>query len=218
MAVNRAQRLTTLVLKNLCVTYLYIFRKLSSVLPPLISGSARVPSDGVRFSISPKRRIFINEGVSGDTMKGRGQAWSMDLIIGVLVFMLAIGIIYTVLSGKDRGDIAPLRIESEVIATKLSDDPTYRIADNNQIDQERLEVLLGNATQDYEGLKAAFGVKNEFCIYLRDESGNLTYIVDGDGNAYSGIGSGSGEFNLSGTPCGCRVGSTQDSTPNNCYD
>jgi hypothetical protein len=138
----------------------------------------------------------------------------MDLIIGVLVFMLAIGIIYTVLAGKDRGNIAPLRIESEVIATKLSDDPVYRIADNNQIDQERLEVLLGNATADYEGLKAAFGVKNEFCIYLRDENGNLTYIVDANGQTYSGIGSGSGEFNLSGIPCGCKV----DSTPNNCYD
>jgi hypothetical protein len=145
-------------------------------------------------------------------MKVRGQAWSMDLIIGVLVFMLAIGIIYTLLASRGRQDIAPLRIESEVIATKLSDDPTYRIAENNQIDEARLTALLGNATLDYQTLKAQLGVQNEFCIYLRDENGNLTYILDANGRPYSGIGSGNGEFNLSGTPCGCRAGNT----PANC--
>jgi hypothetical protein len=138
----------------------------------------------------------------------------MDLILGVLIFMIAVGIIYTLLASKDHENVAPLRIESELIATKLSEDPSLRLGDNNQIDNDRLKVLLERARTDYEGLKVELGVENDFCIFLRDEAGNLTYIFDDEGNAYTGIGPGSGELNLSGTPCGCKVGST----PQNCHD
>lgn len=132
-------------------------------------------------------------------MGGRGQTWSMDLIIGVLIFMLAMGVIYALLMSKTREDIAPLRIESEVIATKLTEDPYLQVAANNQLDAKR----LGNLTEiDYETLRQEFGAQHEFCIFLKDESGNLTYIVDNQGRKYTGIGSGNGDLNLSGVPCG----------------
>lgn len=129
----------------------------------------------------------------------RGQAWSLDLVVAVIIFLLAVGIIYEFLLGRERGDLAQLRIESEVIATKLADDPLLQVAVNKQLDTTR---MAGLATKSYDELKSDLGVKHEFCIFLQDENGNLIYIVDGLGNKYTGIGSGDGQLNLSGTPCG----------------
>jgi hypothetical protein len=129
---------------------------------------------------------------------GRGQAWSIDLIFGVIIFMISVGIIYALLVSRDRQDVAPLRIESEVIANKLAFDPQLRVAENNQLNPQS----LANLTRlQYDALKAQLGVQDEFCIYLEDSQGNLIYIQDGS-TKYTGIGSGSGELNLSGTPCG----------------
>jgi hypothetical protein len=132
-------------------------------------------------------------------MGERGQTWSMDLIIGVLIFMLAIGVIYALLASKGRENTAPLRIESEVIATKLLDDPQIGVTSEQQLDATK----LGNLTSiDYETLRQQLGVQKEFCIFLQDESGNITYIVDNQGRKYTGIGSGNGDLNISGVPCG----------------
>ena len=120
-------------------------------------------------------------------MGERGQTWSMDLIIGVLIFMLAVGIIYALLVSKGKENTTPLRIESEVIATKLLEDPWIAVAPENQLDAKK----LGNLTEfDYETLRQQFGSQHEFCIFIQDESGNITYIVDNQGRKYTGIGSG----------------------------
>ena len=132
-------------------------------------------------------------------MGERGQTWSMDLIIGVLIFMLAVGIIYALLVSKGKENTTPLRIESEVIATKLLEDPWIAVAPENQLDAKK----LGNLTEfDYETLRQQFGSQHEFCIFIQDESGNITYIVDNQGRKYTGIGSGIGDLNISGVPCG----------------
>ena len=129
---------------------------------------------------------------------GRGQAWSLDLVFGVLIFMLAVGVIYALLMSKDKDTSTPLRIESEVIATKLATDPLLAVATDNQLDAAKLSTMTG---VDYETLRNEMGVKNEFCIYLEDDQGNLVYIINGT-NKYTGIGSGSADLNISGTPCG----------------
>lgn len=122
----------------------------------------------------------------------------MDLIIGVLVFMLAVGIIYSLLVGRNNNDVAPLRIESEVVATKLVEDPSFGVARDNQLDSEK---LLNLTTVDYEELKRQFGIKNEFCIFLRDEAGNITFLSNNT-TRVTGIGSGNGELNLTCMRCG----------------
>ena len=138
----------------------------------------------------------------------RGQAWSMDLIFGVLIVMLAIGIVYAMLANRSGKDLEPLRIESEVIATKLASDPQFNVAADNRLNMTRIGELAANATRDasefsYENIRTTLGVKSEFCVYIQDEQGNLYYIRGADGKNYTGIGSASGEMNLSGTPCGC---------------
>jgi flagellar basal body-associated protein FliL len=142
-------------------------------------------------------------------MGARGQSWSMDLIIGVVIFLLAIGVIYAVLTSKAKEDITPLRIESEVVATKLtttesSKDNELIVVTNNQLDEEKLTSLAEKAktTEGYEALKAQLGVKNDFCIVLLDEKGNVVYLTDNNGNKYTGIGPADDNFKISGTPCG----------------
>ncbi|MBR9700540.1 hypothetical protein GOV11_01605 [Candidatus Woesearchaeota archaeon] len=139
--------------------------------------------------------------------KARGQAWSMDLVIGVLVFLLAIGIVYTLLNQQAREDVAPLRTEAEVVATKLTQDPTTSVAPGNVLDMDKLySITAGN--KQYEDLQEELGIKNEFCIYLVDEDGNVAHILDpSNPNApkYTGIGSGTGEVMIAGIECGKAI-------------
>lgn len=128
----------------------------------------------------------------------------MDLAIGVLVFLLAIGIIYSLLNSQARQDVTPLRLDSEVVATKLTNDPSVKVADENKLDMDALFALAKNADVNYTKLKEELGIENEFCIYLVDENGNLTYITNGS-EKFTGVGSGSGELNVSGNECGAMV-------------
>jgi hypothetical protein len=133
----------------------------------------------------------------------------MDLIIGVVIFLLAVGVIYSLLSSKRSEDITPLRIESDVVATKLttpesSANQDIAVAEENQLNIIKLENLT--TAFPYEDLKQKLGVQNEFCIYLQDENGNVVYLRGADGKDYTGIGSGKGDLILSNTSCGCPVG------------
>ena len=142
--------------------------------------------------------------------KAKGQAWSIDLVIGVLIFLIAVGAIYSILSSRQHEDPAPLRIESEVIATILTNNASnqlLQVAEGNQLEMDKLGGLATRANNDYELLKQELGIQNEFCIYLQDEEGNLIYITGTDGKKYAGIGPGDPSLNLTenqlpcGTPC-----------------
>lgn len=142
-------------------------------------------------------------------MGARGQSWSMDLIIGVVIFLLAIGVIYAVLTSKAKEDITPLRIESEVVATKLTNSESTQtnelnVIKNNQLDIDKLSALTVKVQtpEGYEALKAQLGIKNNFCIVLLDERGNVVYLTDATGKNYTGIGPSDNNFNISGIPCG----------------
>jgi len=145
----------------------------------------------------------------------RGQAWSMDLIFGVIIFMLSIGVIYGILTSRQQNDVAAYRIESETIATKLAIDPRVQVTDGNQLDPAKLLAL---SKTSYDQLRADLGVQNDFCIFIEDEMGNIIYLVDpSDGTKYAGVGANSPEMNFtincSGTfrnvQCGARL-------PNGC--
>ncbi len=144
-------------------------------------------------------------------MRPTGQAWSTDLIIGVLIFLVSAGIIVSLLSNQRQEDPAPLRISSEVVATKLTQDEQLQVAPDSQLSMAQLYALAQDAQTDYQGVKDELGVQDEYCIYLRDENGNLVFIEDpaNPNNKYAGVGSGNGAVNLTnqGIPCGtpCRM-------------
>jgi len=156
-------------------------------------------------------------------MARKAQAWSLDLIIGVLIFMVAAGIVISLLTDRDNQDPAPLRVESEVVATKLVTQEDLQIAPGNQLNMAALYALAANATKDYDATRGKLGVQNEFCIYLQDEEGNLIFIKDpsdldeSDGiNTYAGVGSATGEVNLTSQeiPCGKKCYMDDDGSCN----
>ncbi|MDD9953125.1 MAG: hypothetical protein OXR66_02210 [Candidatus Woesearchaeota archaeon] len=140
----------------------------------------------------------------------KGQAWSMDLVIGVLIFLLAVGVIYTVLVDFQSSKNADVfQFESEIIAKVIVDEPSLQVAPDNELDMDVLVDIANGDKGNYDTLKQGFGIENEFCIFLQDEEGNLVYIYDGT-DKFAGIGSGDGEMNLTdeNIPCGvpCQTG------------
>jgi len=149
-------------------------------------------------------------------MRSAGQAWSTDLLIGVLIFLVSAGIIVSLLSSQQQEDPAPLRISSEVVATKLTQDEQLQVAPDSQLSMADLYALAQDADTDYQRVKGELGVQDEYCIYLRDENGNLVFIEDpaNPDNKYAGIGSGNGAVNLTnqGIPCGIPCQMQADGT------
>lgn len=139
--------------------------------------------------------------------RGRAQAWSIDLVIGVLVFLLVIGIVYVMLRAHTENDTTELKVSSEVIAMKLVNDPGLSIIENGAVVDARMKGVLDRIKAGgYETLKQDLGVRNEFCIFFEDANGNVITLHDTDGGKYTGIGPASEDLNISGTPCGAPTG------------
>ncbi|MFH1211506.1 MAG: hypothetical protein V1659_01090 [Candidatus Woesearchaeota archaeon] len=133
--------------------------------------------------------------------KRHGQAWSTDLIIATIIFVLVIAVFYSLMTSQKSDAPDELEIEAKSLASKLdsSESPNaYSIIDNNEVDKELAEELY---SADYDTLKKEFGVGNEFCIYMEDANGNLVPV----GNRYS-VGNDDEEVLVGEIPCGEVVG------------
>ena len=126
----------------------------------------------------------------------RGQVWSVDVIIGVVIFISILTVFYAILSESGEDVNALLRANADTVIIRFTQDPDLRVLEgNNKLNLSRLE-LVGN--HSYERLKEKLGIQGEFCIYLEDEFGRLVTI----GNK---TGIGNPQLNISGTPCGQEV-------------
>lgn len=121
-------------------------------------------------------------------MKKRAQTLSLDLMIGIGIFVAILLMFFGVLFfNPGRADASLLDKEGEFIVKTLeSDDPDIGIMEQNQIDNWQLEELV---SMDYEDLKAKLGIRSDFCIFLEDENGNVVPIETSDGRYVNGIGS-----------------------------
>lgn len=121
----------------------------------------------------------------------RGQVWSMDLIIAVIIFLLSIGALYLFTQHRMENNVAKLQIESQVIANKLVSDRDVMITEDGAINDTKLNKL---ANTEYHHLKEELGVHDDFCIILRDQNGNLIPV----GNETTGplVGVGSSDLNI----------------------
>jgi len=123
----------------------------------------------------------------------KSQSWSIDIALGVIIFMAAFFIFYGLLTSNPSATASSLRQEaSTVIRQVASEEAAIRIVDNNEINVSRLNELKNLS---YDDLKRALRIGGDFCIYMEDNKGNLVLI----NNSYRGIGS--PNINLSGTPC-----------------
>lgn len=126
----------------------------------------------------------------------QSQAWSMDIMLAFIIFIGTIFVFYSIISNKQDGKEDELRDDAlRVMESIASKDSNVSIVDGSTINTTKLENLLG---RDYSEIKNKIRTKNEFCIFLEDEDGNVIYItIDPE---QGGIGS--DKINISDIPCG----------------
>lgn len=113
----------------------------------------------------------------------RGQTWSIDLIIGVVVFMLVIVILYALLS-TDPDEEHVLRQEADIVYSRLdaetSDTEISHIVEGQRIETTKIKELY---SMNYDELKGALGTRGEFCIVIVDDD-NRIIPVEEEGVTY----------------------------------
>src|SRR3989344_5377621 len=135
--------------------------------------------------------------------RGMGQSWSLDIILAFVIFMLIVGIFYTLLSNNKKTTIQDVQLEASTLSGALDSssgiNSTLSIIREGLVDKDKLQSLY---TADYNNLKTKFGIKGDFCIYMIDQYGNLVAI-----NTSSGLknGFGNGNLTINDIPCGQTV-------------
>jgi len=124
----------------------------------------------------------------------KSQAFSMDIMIAVIIFMGTIFIFYSIISGGEESKIDELEGDASIVMENIAtEDSAVRITEGIAIDEEKLEELLG---MDYSEIKKKLRVENDFCIFLEDGEGNIIYLEAGQ------PGIGSDKIKVSDVPCG----------------
>ena len=110
-------------------------------------------------------------------MTKKGQAWSMDIIIGVTVFVVAFIVFYILLSRTPVSDKGKeLSNEGEVFINTLeagSGEVNISFIRQGEIVDEEFAGFSG---KNYETLKTQLGIKNDFVIHFEDEDGNIIQV------------------------------------------
>ncbi len=135
----------------------------------------------------------------GEKNMNKGQMWSVDVIIGIVIFVSVITLFYTTLSESGSDVRQNLAANADTVVTKFTQDPNLKVVNDNTLNTSKLEKL---SKMNYSELKRELNVQGEFCIYLQGEDGRLIPI----GNK-SGIGKNKGTtINISnGVKCGADV-------------
>ena len=124
----------------------------------------------------------------------KSQAWSLDIMLAVVVFIGTALFFYSILSQSQSTKVKDLENEAtNVLGNIETQNSTASMIDDNELNITKLEGLLG---KNYSEIKNKLRLKNDFCIYFEDKQGNIIYI----NQTHTGIGSVT--INISSTPCG----------------
>lgn len=119
----------------------------------------------------------------------KSQSWSFDVVIATAVFFGIFMAFFVLLQDRDGQSLEEVKGEAEFLAQRMKSSATFQ---NGQVTQGGMEYL---ADYNYTKWKALMGVKNDFCIYLEDEDGNIIPIND------TVWGVGSPKIEIGGVPC-----------------
>ncbi len=133
----------------------------------------------------------------------KGQNWSLDLILGIVIFVLILSIFYMLISKGSNSDVDAMksnagRIMNYFDASKSDSDNV--ILNGNTVNTTALENLYNSG--DYDLIRSELGITGDFCIVLED-SNNRIIVMDSTSNYPQVIyGFGGDELNISGCFCG----------------
>ena len=123
----------------------------------------------------------------------KAQGWSLDIALAAIIFISAFLIFFGIANSDLGRKFQEVSDEADYLVNLItSGNMALRLTDGNSINASKLEELM---LTPYEQLKGQTGVKNDFCIYLEDDRGNIIPINDS-------LGIGSDTINVSGIPCG----------------
>lgn len=129
-------------------------------------------------------------------INSKSQSWSIDIALGVVIFIAAFFLFYLILSANPNVKVGDLKEEaSAVIKEVTAEGSLIRVIDGKEINESKLGELKNIS---YGELKRRLGVESDFCLYFEDEKGYIVLI----NSSYTGIGS--SNINLSDTPCSQR--------------
>ncbi len=130
----------------------------------------------------------------------KAQVWSIDLVIGLLVFALVGVILYSLIAGSnDESKISKYSEKAEALTNNL-----YRagLVDPNS-GEFNDAIYLELSQEDYEVLKTKLGVKGDFCLFVETTDTPPKLLV-----IHNKTGIGSSDFSIGGVKCGVEVNST----------
>ena len=126
-------------------------------------------------------------------IQSKAQSWSIDIVLGIIIFMAAFFIFYSILNSNPNATASNLKEQASIIIKQTTTEGSaVAIVNNNEINISKFNELKNLS---YEELKRMLRIEGDFCIYLEDENGNVVLI----NNSFRGIGS--PKINLSGVPC-----------------
>lgn len=104
----------------------------------------------------------------------KAQTWSIDIVIGVVLFLVIIVVVYTLIASSSMREIELMR-DVDNIYSKLDGSKGTHIGvpsffSGNVITQEGIDELLA---QEYENLKVALGIRGDFCIVITYAHGGI---------------------------------------------
>lgn len=128
-------------------------------------------------------------------MVNKGQAWSLDIALAVIIFMSTFFLLYAMTSQTENPE--KLQIEAERISKEItSEQSNLSLVKEGVVDETKiLELINSNYNETKQNIRAGY----EFCIYFEDEEGNLILLNVSETQNISGIGS--EKINVSGIPC-----------------
>lgn len=133
----------------------------------------------------------------------RGQSWSMDLVIGVVIFGFIAVIFYSLLTVQERPSVQQLQGQAQTVEQKLTQDVGPcggPVIENQSISQDKLQCLYNlNST----ALKQALNTQGNLCIYIEDPNGSVLVVQNDTGAMRIAIGD--PQLSVSGTPCGSVI-------------
>jgi biopolymer transport protein ExbD len=107
---------------------------------------------------------------------GKGQVWSIDILLAVVIFVSVILIFYVTMVPRQKPQMKDLEAESGALKLELEKNNEFGFLVDDEVNDAKLQAFIDNATANYSALKKKMGVKGEFCLFYEDSEGNVVPI------------------------------------------
>jgi len=126
----------------------------------------------------------------------KSQAWSMDIIFAVVIFIGAFFTFYFLAKPSAQASVEGLQKDAQQVISEVSGTSPVSVIIAGKVNETR---LLGLVQQDYADIKRQLRIEGDFCIHFEDQSGNVIYIEKTETENVTGLGS--PKINISDIPC-----------------